>query len=201
LAAAISALPVLTATVRKLWLVANVAGEVASARAPSAASSVAVAVVVRLTVAIATHVSLLLLVLFLSSTIAPPAHVFGGLLAAVALLAVVFRHRLAHRYQEIQGYFGAPAPLPPDETGGISQMLSGVRFTRVTVGPGSAHAGVALKDLRLRAATGATVVAIERPGNLIVNPDPATVVEAGDRLLLLGDEAQVATARALLAGA
>ncbi|ABW65971.1 potassium channel family protein [Desulfosudis oleivorans] len=44
----------------------------------------------------------------------------------------------------------------------------------------------ALADLSIREQTGCSVMAVKRAGELIVNPDPAIVLEAGDELLLIG---------------
>lgn len=202
LGAALLALPVLYGTVRKLWAIADGTAEVASARAPTAASGNAVRVIVRLTVMIGSHFMLLLFLLFLSSTIAPPIRAFVVLMGTMVVLAVVFRQRLSLSYAEVQGFFvanDAPHITLSDETNSLAAVLQGVKFTRIVVTAESTHAGKPLMELRLRSETGATVVAIERPGNLIVNPDPTIVVEVGDRLLVLGDEKQVATARERLA--
>jgi Trk K+ transport system NAD-binding subunit len=44
----------------------------------------------------------------------------------------------------------------------------------------------ALADLSIREQTGCSIMAVKRAGELIVNPDPAIVLEAGDELLLIG---------------
>jgi len=46
--------------------------------------------------------------------------------------------------------------------------------------------GRALLDLSIREQTGCSVMAVKRSGELIVNPDPAIVLEKGDELLLIG---------------
>lgn len=51
-----------------------------------------------------------------------------------------------------------------------------------------------IRDLRLRADTGATIVAIYRDDNSIPNPSPETKLEPGDVLLLMGDQGQVRAA-------
>jgi len=51
-----------------------------------------------------------------------------------------------------------------------------------------------LRDLRLRAETGATIVAIYRNDDSIPNPAPDTKLEPGDVLLLMGDQGQVRSA-------
>ena len=55
--------------------------------------------------------------------------------------------------------------------------------------------GRSLSDLHLRAATGASVVAIRREGQNIPTPDADERLAAGDVLYLLGDDASVIAAR------
>ncbi len=51
-----------------------------------------------------------------------------------------------------------------------------------------------LKDVAIRAHTGATIVAIYRDDRAIINPAPDTVLMPGDVLLLMGSQEQLATA-------
>jgi CPA2 family monovalent cation:H+ antiporter-2 len=60
---------------------------------------------------------------------------------------------------------------------------------RVAVPAGSAAAGRTLRELDLRRRTGATVLAVERGGELQVNPSPEFQLEAGDGLLAFADGA------------
>ncbi len=67
------------------------------------------------------------------------------------------------------------------------RRLPGVN--RVPVPPGSAAAGQTLRELDLRHRTGATVLAVERGGELQVNPSPEFQLEAGDDLIAFADSA------------
>jgi len=49
-----------------------------------------------------------------------------------------------------------------------------------------------IRDLALRSHSGATIAAVYRDEKAMVSPDPATVLEPGDVLLLLGSREQVA---------
>jgi Trk K+ transport system NAD-binding subunit len=44
----------------------------------------------------------------------------------------------------------------------------------------------ALHDLKVRETTGCSIVAVKRQGDMIINPDPAIVLERGDELVLIG---------------
>jgi CPA2 family monovalent cation:H+ antiporter-2 len=60
--------------------------------------------------------------------------------------------------------------------------------------------GKLIRELALRRTTGASIVGIERGGQALVNPSPDEELQAGDRLLLIGDHPQLAAARDLLEG-
>ncbi|MDQ1300103.1 MAG: monovalent cation:H+ antiporter-2, family [Chloroflexota bacterium] len=63
---------------------------------------------------------------------------------------------------------------------------------------GSVVVGQTLAEANLRACTGASVVAIQRDGQLMANPKSLTVFEAGDRIGLIGEPEQIQAAIALL---
>jgi K+/H+ antiporter YhaU regulatory subunit KhtT len=60
-------------------------------------------------------------------------------------------------------------------------------------------AGRSLVEADLRRRTGATLVAFTRGGDTAVHPSPDDVLEAGDVLSLVGNDGQLAAARALIA--
>ena len=64
----------------------------------------------------------------------------------------------------------------------------------------SASAGRTLEALAVRQATGATVLAVMREGNPVVNPPGDMTLAAGDRLLALGTREQLARVERVLAG-
>jgi CPA2 family monovalent cation:H+ antiporter-2 len=60
-------------------------------------------------------------------------------------------------------------------------------------------AGRSLIEADLRRRTGATLVALTRESETAVHPSPGDVLQAGDVLSLVGNDAQLAAARALIA--
>ena len=75
------------------------------------------------------------------------------------------------------------------------------RLAELTVGAGTPVAGRSLRDAHLRDATGALVLAVrERGGTFRTNPDPKEVMEAGEVLIAIGTEAQLAALRDLVTG-
>jgi CPA2 family monovalent cation:H+ antiporter-2 len=65
--------------------------------------------------------------------------------------------------------------------------------------PASFSAGLSLADLDIRAATGASILAVSRNGVTTANPSPAFELMRGDRLLVLGDAQIIGQLEELLA--
>lgn len=57
----------------------------------------------------------------------------------------------------------------------------------VLVPPGSAVVGRNLEDLQFWQATGNTIIAIRRQGNIILSPGPYAQLQAGDSIIYVGD--------------
>jgi CPA2 family monovalent cation:H+ antiporter-2 len=57
-----------------------------------------------------------------------------------------------------------------------------------------------IRQVQLRTRTGASIVGIERNGASVINPGPDDELLAGDRVLLIGTQPQLAAARTALAG-
>jgi voltage-gated potassium channel len=63
-----------------------------------------------------------------------------------------------------------------------------LQIEETRIGPKSTLAGASLENSRLRPDLGVIIVAIKKPtGRMIFNPPPATVLEVGDILIVLGD--------------
>lgn len=76
------------------------------------------------------------------------------------------------------------------------------RLSELTVSAGSPVAGRSLRESHLRDATGALVLAVRSAnGDFRTNPDPAEVMEAGEVLIAIGTEVQLAALRKLVTGA
>lgn len=67
----------------------------------------------------------------------------------------------------------------------------------IAVPPASPLVGRSLRELDLRRRTGASVIALLRGGDSIANPGPDLALAAGDLLIVLGDNEQLAALRAL----
>jgi CPA2 family monovalent cation:H+ antiporter-2 len=79
-------------------------------------------------------------------------------------------------------------------------MLKDALLETVPLPLESSATGKLIRELQLRSRTGASIVGIERNGESVINPSPDDELLAGDRILLLGTESQLAAARTALAG-
>ena len=87
-------------------------------------------------------------------------------------------------------------------SGGVSDTLLRALALGTTdtyqLEPGSPGAGRTLRDLDVRARTGATVIAVVRDGHPLPNPDPELRLDTGDTLVLVGSHAELEAAFGLL---
>jgi voltage-gated potassium channel len=76
------------------------------------------------------------------------------------------------------------------------------RLEQVDVPAGSPLAGRTLRETRIHDLTGTLVLAMREPGGgFRTNPSPVAEIVAGEVLIVIGDESQVARLRALMSGA
>ena len=80
------------------------------------------------------------------------------------------------------------------------RIVPGMDVAWVTLGDDSPVLGMTLADVGVREQTGASVVAVWRGQQAIANPEPDTVLRAGDMLGVLGEKAHIEAACRLLAG-
>jgi monovalent cation:H+ antiporter-2, CPA2 family len=201
LAAAATSLPLFIGTVRKLWLIARIIGD-------STASFAGARVVITSIVFGGSMLALIFITMLLSATILPPLKLLLGMMVLLALSAVLFRHRIGSMYGKIQDVVQESLEGPPPRKHGTStglqkalpSLLEAAKFEKVILLDGTTAVGRMLEELKLRSRTGASVVAIERGDELIVNPAPDVPLAAGDRVLILGTVDQVGAARELLEG-
>lgn len=80
----------------------------------------------------------------------------------------------------------------------LASLLSAADLQEVEIPSGARAVGQSLRQLDLRARSGALVVALLRRGQVMANPDPDTPLEPGDTLVLYSEETAFSAARALL---
>ena len=102
-----------------------------------------------------------------------------------------FRHMGAESLQMLQGVLTNARESEPGES--MIGLLD-VHTERMVLSKKSCAVDISLRMLDLRARTGASVVGIERKGQMVINPTADTCLAAGDAILLLGDEDQIRAA-------
>ena len=141
-----------------------------------------------------------LLTFMLGSAFLPSPRVMVVLLAMVAVVTVLNWKMLVSVYARAEGEVrdlvtkSAPAAPPPSLPATIGALLDR-EVDSILVPFDSLAIGKSIPDLQLRTATGATVVSIERGGDILLNPDISTPLQADDKVLVLGDARQVDAAR------
>jgi hypothetical protein len=81
----------------------------------------------------------------------------------------------------------------------LINATQGLEITWLRLRPGSELAEQTLAEANLRARTGASIVAVLRPGHIVPKPKSQTVLEVDDRLGFIGEPEQISDAEALLA--
>lgn len=101
--------------------------------------------------------------------------------------------------QQVANLLGASMVGAPD-LDKLELVLGALEIEWVEVAPGSPLVGRTLGGSELRQRSGASVVAILRGEEALPNPPVDTPFQAGDTLLLLGDDAQTDAAKRLIEG-
>lgn len=131
-----------------------------------------------------------------------------GSLAAVAVIAgagVLFWRAANRLYARIQANLRdtlarshAEPETGPALVSHLVEQGAEVRVLTLRLGEGAKGAGRSIAELDLRAATGATLLQINRAAGPIPAPSPQTRLEAADEVMLVGTQEQVDAAKALL---
>lgn len=138
----------------------------------------------------------LLVVAFLAMGYAllPPLPMLSALLVALGFLAYGMWGHFIRVYARAQvalndvfedaDQAAAERPLP--------SSLRQAEMIVVEIPESSPARGKLIRELNVRARTGASIVGLERDGETTINPSPDEEMQSGDKLLLLGDAEQLA---------
>jgi CPA2 family monovalent cation:H+ antiporter-2 len=203
LAAMILSLPLLVATFRKLQALGLLVAETSVTPAAAGERMAAIRAIVAQVVPIAGTIALGVFILVLSSSLLPSLSVLLVLVLIVALITWLLWRSFIKIYSRgqaaLQETFGQPlATRSQAASATLQSMLREADLETVTIGVGSSAAGKLIHELELRTRTGASIVGIERSGANIINPSADEELQAGDRVLLLGNREQLDAAREVL---
>ncbi|HWC59631.1 MAG TPA: cation:proton antiporter [Verrucomicrobiae bacterium] len=200
-AAAIVSLPMFIATSRKLQALGLLVAEMKVKESAAGKRTAAIRAVVAQIVPIAGTAILGLYVLILSSALLPGLRVFLLLLVLAAFISWFLRRSFIKVYSKAQialeETFAQP-PAPRHELAPKASLLREADLDTVTLTAGSVATGKFIRELELRAQTGASIVGIERGGTNLINPSPDEELQSGDQILLLGTPVQIAAAKGFL---
>jgi len=204
LAALIISLPLLIATFRKLQALGLLIAETKVNPATAGERTAAIRAIVAQVVPISGSIVLALLILALSSALAPSKEVFAVLIAlAVAITWLLWRSstRIYSKAQAaLEETFAQQPPHRPEQAPSAPpSLLQETDLELVTLAPDSSAAGKRIRELELRTRTGASIVGIQRDDTKIFNPDPDEELHPGDQVLLVGTRTQLDLAKAKLA--
>jgi CPA2 family monovalent cation:H+ antiporter-2 len=202
-AALVLSLPVLVVSFRNLKAIGTVlAGMSVPVREPRDRAAT-VRAIISTTVVTSGSLGIAIVVLLLSSAILPPWPVLAALLLVLAgatLFAwrpvAALYERAAQAFQDPLDGVAAPHEERPQP---LHDLPRGMTLERVSIPPAAPAVGRRIRELEIRSRTGASVVAIERGGQRLVNPSPDEELQAGDDVFLLGDTLQQQNAMELLA--
>lgn len=199
--AMLGSLPLIIATLRKIQALSMMISEL-TVKGGGARQKAAMRTIVSNTLLFAGIVGLGLLVLLLSSALLPARElliVMGLLAAGVAVLLKTFFVRLYSRAQvAIRETLSREPPAAESAQRHVPGLPENVELMSVFLNQQSPVIGKTIQDTALRKLTGASIVAVKRAGNSIVNPVPSLELKAGDELLLVGGPVQLEDARKLL---
>lgn len=77
-------------------------------------------------------------------------------------------------------------------------LAEGILLEWYSVDDGADIVGQTLADARIRERTGVSVIAIERGGSVVPSPQPDTVIDAGDTLVVIGSREESEEVEALV---
>jgi len=198
--ALLAVLPFWVAVVRKFRAVGMILAEMAVPRGVAPGQVTAFRAIVTGVVAASGTVVAFFWLLMLSALILPPWPMLAFLVGVAAVITLFMREPFIRVYARGQLMLREmfAEPLEESRRQEMPTLLRRAHLETVEIAPDARAAGMLLGETDLRARTGASVIGVERAGAGIVSPGAGLRLEAGDRVLLLGDGPQLAEARELL---
>lgn len=146
--------------------------------------------------------AIVLYMLLIAAPIVPAWPVLLALMGLAGLVTIVYWSGLIKLYAgaqvSLRDTLTAQIVPPPEPATDAQTILKNAVMETMVIQPTSLACGKLIRELELRSQTGASIVAIERGEESIINPGPDEEIRAGDRVLLIGDLKQVAMGRKAL---
>lgn len=201
--AAVFSLPLFIATSRKLQALGMLIAEIRVTEAAAGEHTTAIRSIVTQVIAIVGTTVLGFYVLVLTSTLLPTFKVLLALLVLIGLIGWLLRRSFIRVYSKAQAALKETLtqPSPANVSAVVASLptlLRNADLETVDISGTSRAVGKLIRELQLRTETGASIVAIDRSGENIINPGPDEELQAGDKVLLLGSRSQLDAAIASL---
>jgi CPA2 family monovalent cation:H+ antiporter-2 len=194
--------PIYLASTRKLRAMSMLIAEICVPSATSGEHGTAVRTVIGQVFVLASLVVMTFITVLLSTAILSSPESMLPLLLIVTIAAMLFRPILMRIYSRAElALHETLVELPRlhgDRTQPLPELLHAAELETLEIPFGSPMIERKLREIPLRQQTGASIVAIERAGQRLINPGPDEVLRLGDRILLLGQADQLPAARHLL---
>jgi CPA2 family monovalent cation:H+ antiporter-2 len=195
--------PIYLASFRKIKAMSLLIAEICIPSKPGGESITAVRLVIGQVFVLLSLVVMTFITILLSTSILSSLESMVLLLIIVTVAASIFRSILLRIYSRAEiALHETLLELPllrPEEVKVLPELLYEAELETIEIAVGSAMVNRKLREIPLRTQTGASIVAIERSGQRLINPGPDEVLLPGDRVLLLGHADQLPGARDLLA--
>ncbi|MEW5915813.1 MAG: cation:proton antiporter [Gemmatimonadota bacterium] len=107
------------------------------------------------------------------------------------------RRRAGELRRDMYSFLRDAGTAPSRTQQQLTRLTEHVEFDDVSVRPGCAAAGKNVGELQVRERSGAHLVAVLRQGQAHYAPEPGFVIDAGDRVVLVGDGESLGRARTL----
>jgi len=191
------------ASARKIQAMSMLVAEVAVPFASGGQSAASVRMVISQVFVLLSFVVMGFLTILLSTSILSSVSLIVPLLGIGTGMIFLFRRILVRVYSRAElALHETLIELPRlqrERPKVIKEILRDAELDTMEIPPGSVMIGRRLRDIPLRQQTGASIVAIERHGQRVINPGPDETIQQGDRVLLLGELEQLPAACDLLA--
>jgi CPA2 family monovalent cation:H+ antiporter-2 len=195
--------PIYLASIRKIQAMAMLIAEICVPVAASGHHGGAARMVIGQVFVLVSFVIMTFLTVLLSTSILGSLESMLPLLLIVTVATLLFRPILVRIYSRAEiALHETLVELPrlrAVEPKPMPELLREAEVETMEIPAGSAMIGRKLREIPLRQQTGASIVAIERAGQRLINPGPDEVLLSGDRVLLLGQTEQLPAAQDLLA--
>jgi CPA2 family monovalent cation:H+ antiporter-2 len=203
LAVMVCTAPIYLASVRKIQAMSMLIAEICVPVAVSGQHGAAARLVIGQVFVLGSFVVMTFLTVLLSTSILGSLESMVPLLLLVTASALLFRPILVRIYSRAEiALHETLVELPrlrETEHKPMPDLLREAELETMEIPVGSAMIGRKLREIPLRQQTGASIVAIERSGQRLINPGPDESLASGDRVLLLGQTEQLPAACDLLA--